>query len=145
MVDINPFIQTSFGAIVGGGVVVATNWISTHREKRKTIQEWYEQRYITEGVDCLTTYFTYLLLCFSNPDETDLVSLPNTPIPVEALTRIEFLLGRRETVSGGIEGLRQGSKYGQKNLTVSKERVAKKLPERYGKEKQTVPPSGRNQ
>ncbi len=96
MVDINPFIQTSFGAIVGGGVVVATNWISTHREKRKTIQEWYEQRYITEGVDCLTTYFTYLLLCFSNPDETDLVSLPNTPIPVEALTRIEFLLGRRE-------------------------------------------------
>ena len=62
--DINPFIQTAFGAIVGGGVVVATNWLNTTREKRKEVQEWYEQRYVTEGLDRLLAYFTNLALRF---------------------------------------------------------------------------------
>ena len=99
--DISPFIQTAFGAIVGGGVVIATNWLNTAREKRKEIQEWYEQRYVTEGLDPLIAYFTNLALRFPNPLPNEIARIPDATIPVEALTRIEVLLG----VNGGMEYL----------------------------------------
>jgi hypothetical protein len=99
--DINPFIQTAFGAIVGGGVVVATNWLNTTREKRKEVQEWYEQRYVTEGLDRLLAYFTNLALRFLGSPNHETILLPDATVPVEALTRIEVLLD----VSGGMEFL----------------------------------------
>ena len=86
--DINPFIQTAFGAIIGGLVVIATNWLNTKREKRKEVQAWYEQRYVTEGIDCLLAYFTNLTFHFVRLPNDKAILLPDAPVPVEALTRI---------------------------------------------------------
>jgi len=94
-------MQTAFGAIVGGGVVVATNWLNTAREKRKLVQEWYEQRYVTEGLDPLIAYFSNLALRFLGSPNHETILLPDATVPVEALTRIEVLLG----ISGGMEFL----------------------------------------
>jgi hypothetical protein len=92
--NISPFIQTAFGAIVGGLVVIATSWLNTKREKRKEIQAWYEQRYVTEGIDPLLAYFTGLSFHFlSLPSNNKTIPLSELPVPVEALTRIEILLG----------------------------------------------------
>jgi len=99
--DINPFIQTAFGAIIGGLVVIATNWLNTKREKRKEVQAWYEQRYVTEGIDCLLAYFTNLTFHFVRLPNDKAILLPDAPVPVEALTRIEILLG----INGGMEFL----------------------------------------
>jgi hypothetical protein len=99
--DINPFIQTAFGAIIGGFVVIATNWLKTAREKRKEVQAWYEQRYVTEGIDPLLTYLTNLTLHFIRLPDQRIMLLPDATVPVEALTRIEVLLG----ISGGMEFL----------------------------------------
>lgn len=91
--NISPFIQTAFGAIVGGLVVIATSWFNTVREKRKEIQEWYEQRYVTEGIDPLLVYLSNLIFRVTNAPDEKIVTLPDAVVPVEALTRIEVLLG----------------------------------------------------
>lgn len=99
--NINPFIQTVFGAIVGGLVVIATNWLNTTREKRKEVQEWYEQRYVTEGIDPLLVYLSNLLFHLTRSSNDEKIILPVAMVPVEALTRIEVLLG----ISGGLDYL----------------------------------------
>ncbi len=82
-------------------MVIATNWLNTKREKRKEVQDWYEQRYIMEGIDPLLTYFTNLTLQFMPLPDNKILPLPDAIVPIEALTRIEVLLG----VSGGMEFL----------------------------------------
>jgi hypothetical protein len=99
--NINPFIQTAFGAIIGGFVVIATSWFNTMREKRKEIQSWYEQRYVTEGIDPLLAYLTNLSFRFLRLPKDDIILLPELSVPIEALTRIEVLLG----INGGMEFL----------------------------------------
>ena len=99
--NISPFIQTAFGAIVGGLVVLATSWFNTMREKRKEIQAWYEQRYITEGLDPLLAYFTNMAFGIMRIPDHDTLILPPAVVPVEALTRFEVLLN----LSGGMEYL----------------------------------------
>jgi hypothetical protein len=99
--NINPFIQTAFGAIVGGLVVIATSWFNTMREKRKEVQAWFEQRYVTEGIDPLLTYFSNLTLQLMQMPDGKTIPLPDATVPIEALTRIEILLG----IKGGMEFL----------------------------------------
>jgi hypothetical protein len=41
------------GAVIGAIVAVAAIWAKEMLEARKTIQNWFEQTYITEGVDPL--------------------------------------------------------------------------------------------
>ena len=65
------------------------------------MQEWYEQRYVTEGLDRLLAYFTNLALRFLGSPNHETILLPDATVPVEALTRIEVLLD----VSGGMEFL----------------------------------------
>ncbi len=103
--DISPFIQTTFGAVVGGAVVLITNRVMVRAEKRKEIQDWYEKTYITEGVDRLLAYLTHLSLCFLPVTEGVNLSEPDVQIPSEALTRIEILLGKEKNSVGGVEYL----------------------------------------
>lgn len=94
--NINPFIQTAFGAIVGGFVVIATNWLTSRAEKKRQSQEWWEQKYITEGIDCLIAYLKSIqiygismnLAIGTNPP---MIAKPQE-VPLEALARIEAFL-----------------------------------------------------
>ena len=58
--DISQAILTLIGTLVGGGIVVASTWQQARLERQKTVRQWYEQTYITEGIDAVVNY----LLCF---------------------------------------------------------------------------------
>ncbi|MGH2639241.1 MAG: hypothetical protein ACRDF4_08195 [Rhabdochlamydiaceae bacterium] len=91
--DVGSMIQTLVATVIGGAIVIATNWISTQGEKKKAVRDWYEQNYITGGVDPLMTYFVGLefhlrSLGLSNRRELPSIEL----VPSEALTRTQALL-----------------------------------------------------
>jgi hypothetical protein len=94
--DISPFVQTAFGAIVGGSIVVATNWLTARAERKRHAQEWWEQKYVSEGVDHLITYLKSVQLYSANMN----LSIGHTPplvakpqeVPLDALTRTESFL-----------------------------------------------------
>ena len=91
--DIGQLFQTVIGTLVGGSIVIATNWINAQQERKKAAQQWYEETYITKGVDPLITYFTGLELHFLLSD--NVFKSMNTDlniIPVDALTKIQTLL-----------------------------------------------------
>src|SRR2546421_7143597 len=89
-------MQTAFGAIVGGGVVIATNWLATRAEKKRQIQEWWEQQYVTEGIDRITAYLNSvqiysIIMNTSLGTNPPMIDKPQE-VPLEALARLEALL-----------------------------------------------------
>jgi hypothetical protein len=102
--NINLFIQTAFGAIIGGLVVIATNWLNTRQGKRKDIQDWYEQHYVAECIDPLLTYFTNLSFMMRNKPPSSIgrpLLLPDANVPVEAMVRLQVLIG----LTGSIDAI----------------------------------------
>ena len=92
--DIGQAVTTLISTIVGGGILIATNWISVQVERKKTLREWYEQTYITEGVDPLITYFLCLNVQLRSRYLGNHSELPNIDlIPAAPLVRIQTLLG----------------------------------------------------
>jgi len=98
-------IPTIIGAVVGGIVLIFTNWftarLSTRSDRKKAAQSLFEQFYITEGLAPLKTYFTSLELHLLNLD----ISKPFIPlakidsVPIEAITRTQTLWGGGELTS----------------------------------------------
>jgi hypothetical protein len=92
--DIAQITQTLFGTVVGGLIVIATNWISAQRESRKATQEWYEQIYIIEGMDVLIEHLMAMQFQIHNYAMfKPYVPLSDTDtVPVGALARYQSLL-----------------------------------------------------
>lgn len=91
--DVGSMIQTLVATIIGGAIVIAANWISAQGEKKKAVRDWYEQNYITGGVDPLITYFVgpeFHLRSLGLSNRTELPSIEL--VPLEALTRTQALL-----------------------------------------------------
>lgn len=91
--DIGTILQTLIGTVVGGGIVIATNWINAQREKKEAVKQWYENTYINQGIDPIITYLTdveYRLLVGGSKLRT--VQTDLTTVPLDALTRIQTLL-----------------------------------------------------
>src|SRR6266566_30492 len=82
-------IGTLIGTLVGGFVVIFTNWISARRTRRESVQDWYKQTYLTEGVDPLITFFVDLEFRW-NWNAQQLKNL--NAVPVAALAKIQVLL-----------------------------------------------------
>ena len=86
-------IQTLVATIVGGLIVIATNWISQQEERRGAIQEWYEKTYVTDGLDQVVAYFFGLGVYFGNKSVGGFVRVRDIDtLPVEAIIRLEILL-----------------------------------------------------
>ncbi len=91
--DIGQIFQTLIGTVVGGGIVIATNWLNAQRERKQSAQQWYEDIFITKGLDPIITFLTGLEYCLlvsekiANALPTDL-----NIVPLDALTRTQTLL-----------------------------------------------------
>lgn len=95
-------IVTIIGGIVGGGIATATSWISKRQERETSVKEWYEQKYIINGVDPLIAYFIGLEFRLVNKTEYIAMNVPNDPVPIDSIAGIYFLFGQTmllETVS----------------------------------------------
>ena len=91
--DIVQLIQTLVATIVGGLIVIATNWISDRKKKREVVQDWYERTYITEGIDPVMIYLFNLGLYFYNKHLGGFVRIKDIDaIPVEGIIRVQILL-----------------------------------------------------
>ena len=60
--DIAQLIQTLAATVVGGLIVIATNWISVQELRRNAVKEWYEKTYVIEGIEPVVTYLYSLSL-----------------------------------------------------------------------------------
>ncbi len=90
--DISQLIQTLVATVVGGLIVIATNWISVQEARRNTVQEWYEKTYVTEGIDPMVTYFLNLSLYIYNEGVGGFVRVKDIDVvPVEAMTKLLIL------------------------------------------------------
>ena len=92
--DIAQVAQTLVGTIVGGFIVIATNWISSQRESRRATQEWYEQTYLTDGIDLVIAHLISIRFKIHDhayPDLNVQVDSADT-VPVNALARYQSLL-----------------------------------------------------
>lgn len=102
-------ISSIVGPVIGAMVAVAAIWAKEVLEARKESQSWFEQIYITEGVDRLLAYLrlqdVQLTLLLSNTQTIELKDSGKYPdvesisrnvtlnaFPVEALVRVETLL-----------------------------------------------------
>lgn len=91
--DVGSIVQTLVATVIGGVIVIATNWISTQSERKKAVRDWYEQNYIAEGVDPLITYFVGLEFHLRSLGLNNRTELPNIElVPLEALTKAQALL-----------------------------------------------------
>lgn len=91
--DIGQLIQTLVATVVGGLIVIATNWISKRGERQNAIQEWYEKTYIVEGIEPLVIYIANLNLYFYDKAiGGGLVHVKdNNTLPIQAIIRLQIL------------------------------------------------------
>jgi hypothetical protein len=104
---------SAVGPIVGAIVAIAAIWAKEILEARKNTQSWFEQTYITEGIDPLLAYLrlqdVLLTTLFGTTQTVELQGVgrfpsvdnlandvPSRIFPVEALVRIETLLKTKE-------------------------------------------------
>ncbi len=91
--NIAQLIQTLVATVVGGLIVIATNWLSARGKRKEAVQEWYERTYIIEGIDPLVAYYQYLAFTlFSTANANRVLSIVKRDIPVEALNHVRILL-----------------------------------------------------
>ncbi len=85
-------IQTLIATVVGGLIVIATNWIGTREARRNANKEWYEKNYLLEGIEPLVTYLYDLAIYFHNKSYVGSMQVRSfDTIPVEAIVRLEIL------------------------------------------------------
>ncbi len=92
--NVGQLIQTLVATVVGGLIVIATNWISTTVKRREAVQEWYEKTYVTEGIDSIVIYLYSLDLYFFNKSSGGFVQIIDVDaIPTEAIVELQILFG----------------------------------------------------
>ena len=90
--NVPQLIQTLVATVVGGLIVIATNWLSTRVKRREAVQEWYEKTYVTEGIDPVMVYLLNLSLYFYNKTMGGFVRVKDIDnVPVEAVSRLYIL------------------------------------------------------
>ena len=90
--NVGQLIQTLVATVVGGLIVIATNWLTARGKKRQDIRDWYEKTYIIEGIDPLVVYFYQLGIYFYNKSFGGFIRSEDiATVPVEAMVRVRIL------------------------------------------------------
>jgi hypothetical protein len=92
------FFKTLAGPVIGVAIAFAVIWLKEWLDKKKSVQSWFEQHYIMEGVDALTSYFVRLEASIIGLQLSEILgpsrSVPNTieEISPEVIARLESIL-----------------------------------------------------
>lgn len=111
---------TAVGAIIGGLITIAALVLKELFDRRRAVQSWYEDTYISEGIDRLIVYLSGLESVLSNlsqgyPDDPAL----NEPYPRQAVERFRTLFPN-STVPGWISVFRDNCEKQKRELTMQK-------------------------
>ena len=112
--DWNRVIEQALGVLLGGTITIAGLWFKELFDRQRSIQSWYEQTFITEGVDRLILHLSVLddaLYDLSTGVSTKINEL--APYPHESVERLRMLFPRSgiyllRDVHQQIEGTREG-------------------------------------
>jgi hypothetical protein len=96
-IDWNKVIESAIGpllgTLIGGGITIATLGIKESFDRRRSIQIWFEQTYITEGVNVLIGYLQFISFYLLKRGGKGLEGYASkTVYPHEAELRIDSLL-----------------------------------------------------
>ena len=93
------FLRTAIGPILAAVFVVVGIALKERYDRRRSAQLWYEEYYVTEGLDRLISYLMTVEMVIGNiQTNPDLSALKLEAIPYEAITRMQILLRRRDFV-----------------------------------------------
>lgn len=92
MIDWSEIAKTFIGPLIGATIALGAIWLKELLERRRAIQSWYEERYIREGLDRLTSYILTLEYFLSYPSNTPPIPKDMLHFPVEAISRIQIAL-----------------------------------------------------
>lgn len=117
-------IESLIGTFAGALVALCSMWIKERIETRKAVQAWFEQYYITEGLDPVLSYLhlsqQYILM---NPraleNKKSLKKFLGDP-PLQALHRVGELVHRAPfagTLAGAVLSL-AGVRTGEREFTI---------------------------
>lgn len=91
-VDWAKVIETIFGPLIGAAVALVAIWLKEIYDRRRELQTWYEEQYLREGLDRITSHIMAVEYCLNaNPDDPP-VPEEMLKLPVEAITRIQIAL-----------------------------------------------------
>lgn len=90
--NVAQLIQTLVATVVGGCIVIVTNWLNRKGERKEAVQEWYERTYLVGGIDPLVTYYQNLAFTLISKAGENAMPATASDIPVEALGKIRVLL-----------------------------------------------------
>jgi hypothetical protein len=109
-VDWAKVIETILGPLIGAAVALVAIWLKEIYDRRRELQTWYEEHYLREGLDRITSHIMAVEYCLNaNPDD------PAVPeevlkLPVEAITRIQVAL-QSDVFTQAIPMLHWATKY----------------------------------
>jgi len=93
------FLRAAIGPILAAVFVVVGIALKEKYDRRRSAQLWYEDYYVTEGLDRLISYLmTVEMVIGSIQTNPDLSALKLEAIPYEAITKMQILLRRRDFV-----------------------------------------------
>jgi hypothetical protein len=94
-------IKTLAGPVIGAVIALMAIWLKEFFDKRKSVQSWFEQHYIFEGIDALISHFILLEISIANLRMTEVFcSKDKSSIRVEDLSpdvisKLEAILQNR--------------------------------------------------
>lgn len=92
MVNWSELAKTFIGPLIGAAIALGAIWLKELLERRRAIQSWYEERYIREGLDRITSYILTLEYFLSYPSNAPPIPKDMLHFPVEAISRIQIAL-----------------------------------------------------
>lgn len=93
------FLRAIIGPIIAAVFVVVGIALKEAYDRKRTAQLWYEQYYITEGLDRLISYVMTVEMAIPNLHyNPDLSVLTPQAVPYEAITKMQIILQRRDFV-----------------------------------------------
>lgn len=105
-------VESLVGTLAGGFIAIGSWWLKERLDHRRSVQAWYEDYYIIEGVEQLRSYFMTVemkLVDLYGSGSIKDAGLP--PVPYEPFTRVVRLIDCRGLL--GVAGLltRLGTQY----------------------------------
>lgn len=91
-VDWTEVIKLIGGPLAGGAIALSGIWIKELFDRRRATQNWFEEKYIAEGLDRFYAYIMTIQYSLMVGEEHPALEAQSKLLPVEAVNRLQIVL-----------------------------------------------------
>lgn len=91
-VDWTEVIKLIGGPLAGGAIALSGIWIKELFDRRRATQNWFEEKYIAEGLDRFYAYIMTIQFSLMVGEEHPALETQAQSLPVEAVNRLQIVL-----------------------------------------------------